>query len=156
MISIGFRRLVAKILFTSVLAVGCIWYLADAASQSTNAANLLLILPATLITVALCVAVIVQDIVTWRRASRAGDAAEWTERLDWRVPVLMALVGLYVLVVVTAGIADLATFVFVAVSLVLLNERRLWAVVTFSAAFTVAVVGGLKVMLSYDVPTLLF
>jgi hypothetical protein len=40
--------------------------------------------------------------------------------------------------------------------LVLLNERRPWAVVTYSVAFTVAVVGGLKVMLSYDVPTLLF
>jgi hypothetical protein len=154
--SVGFRRLAAKVLFTSALAVGCIWYLADAASQSTNAANLLLILPAALITVALCVAVIVEDVVTWRRASHAGGAAAWTERLDWRVPVLMALVGLYVLAVVTVGLADLATFVFVAVSLVLLNERRPWAVVTYSVAFTVAVVGGLKVMLSYDVPTLLF
>jgi|GEM_PF-5586490 hypothetical protein len=153
--SLGYRRLAAKVLFTSGLAVGCIWYLADAASQSTNTANLLLILPATLIAVVLCVAVIVEDVVTWRRAVRAGGAAA-AQRLDWRVPVLMAVVGLYVLVVVTVGLADLATFVFVAVSLVLLGERRPAVTVTYSATFTVAVVGGLKMMLSYDVATLLF
>jgi len=100
-------------------------------------------------------AVIIEDVLVWRRAVRAGNAAAG-ERLDWRVPVLMVLVGLYVLIVVTVGLADLATFVFVAVSLMLLGERRPWAVGAYSAAFTVAVVGGLKVMLSYDVPTLLF
>jgi predicted dinucleotide-utilizing enzyme len=91
--SVGFGRLAVKVLFTAALAAGCIWYLSDAASQSTSPANLLLILPATLIVVVLCVGVIVDDVLAWRRADRAACEAE---RLDWAVSGADGPVALYV------------------------------------------------------------
>ncbi len=155
MTSEGLKRLAPRLLFTASLAGGCIWYLWDAASQSTNTANLLLLLPATVIAVILSVAVIVEDVVAWRRSQKAEDG-EGEDKLDLRIPILMGLVGLYTLVIVTVGAVDVATLVFVAVTLTLLGERRSWVIVLYSMVFTALVVSGLKVALTYEVSTLLW
>ena len=150
------KYLLPRVLFTSALGAACLWYLRDAAAQSTHATNLVLLLPATLIAVLLCVAVIAEDVVQSRRLASAEDKAKVVgAKLDWRVPVLMILVGAYVTVTMTIGAIDVATFAFVAAALTLLGERRAWVVAAFSGGFSFAVVWGLEVTLSYDVPTLL-
>ena len=149
-------RLIPKILFTCALAAGCLLYLWDAASQSTRAANLLLLLPATLIAVLLSVSVIAEDIIEWRPSGQKEPTPdEPFEKIDLRIPILMALVGLYITIIITVGLADVATFAFVGITLALLGERRLWVLIAYPALFSVVVVSGLKAALTYEVSTLL-
>lgn len=150
------KYLLPRVLFTFGLCGISIWYLWDAALQSTSATNLVLLLPATVIAVLLSVAVIADEVAKVRRMDGTERSAKNADRkLDWRIPTLMALVGLYVLVTMTVGLFDVATVAFVAASLVLLGERRLGMVTVFSVAFSLVVVWGLEATLSYDVPTLL-
>lgn len=147
------KRVLPSLLFTAGLGVACLLYLWDAASLSLSPLNLLLLLPLTLLGVLLCALVIAQDV---RAALRDGSArAKKKPPLDWRVPTLMVLVGLFVTATMTIGYFDLVTLCFVAVTLVLLGERRPWVVVIFSAVFTLVVVLGLKQALTFDVSTLL-
>ena len=148
------KRLWPRLLFTAVLGVGCLLYLWDAASQSTRVTNLILLLPTTLIAVVLCIIVMAEDIGEARKDGPSGNDAKPTAKLDWRIPTLMALVGAYVATIMTLGAMDLATVVFVAACLILLGERRPWAVGAFSIGYSLLLIKGLELSLSYDVPTL--
>ena len=64
-------------------------------------------------------------------------------------------VGIYIAIIITVGLADVATFAFVGITLALLGERRLWVLIAYPALFSVVVVSGLKAALTYEVSTLL-
>lgn len=159
------KRFGPSLLFVASLGAACLWYLWDAASLSTRATNLVLILPATLIGVLLCVVVAIEEIVEKRRHETTRDAGERSvdpsadappeDAFNWRIPMLMVLVGVFIAVALTVGF-DVAVLAFCAAALTLLGERRLWVIVAYPVAFAVVVVGGLKVTLSYDIPMLLF
>jgi len=129
---------VPHIAFISTLAAFCAWYLYDARLNSADFADLLLIQPIA-IGVFLVYFYIVCNAVTVERHDVAAPAAlperERIERLAAiRIFGSMALVTLYVVSLNWIGF-DVATFCYVAASLLLLGERRWWVVVLMPVLF---------------------
>lgn len=156
----GLARRWGECALAAAIGLGCLAYLADAWSTSSRTANLILILPATLIGVCLAAAIIIGEL---RRLPSAGQRASQGQESGADAPgvSLARIAGVVVLLTLfTAAIAylpfDLATAAFTAATLLLLGERRILFVVLYSAAFSVILVWALKATLPYAVPSLLF
>lgn len=152
-------------LFAAALAAGCLWYLWDSYSVSARTANLLLVLPASLLAVGLCGAVILEDVLAARKTAaraRAAAAAEAPDRtpdaapgrppVEWRVVATMVLLAVYVFALVPLGF-DVATFAYVAAMLVVLRQSGWIFILVYSAAFTALNVW-LQQTTSYNIPLL--
>lgn len=124
------------------------WYLQNAWRASPTVENMLLIGPVAILIFALA-AVILWQIL---RPSRTAPARQ-PERPSLRVIGSMGLLGLYVLAMNRIGF-DLATFLYVAGSLVLLGERRPFVVLLLPLGFALAVTWGLTRLASMPIPTL--
>ncbi len=150
----------AFLAFVSVI-VGI--YLIDARGVSLSVNNLLLVQPAAVIALILVACVLPQCFPLRTAAdseiadSEAGDSeptdpvvetkAEGGQDL-MRVGALAALLGVFAIFIEQIGF-DIATFLFVAIGLVICGERRGWVVATFSAAFTLFVVYGYSTLVPY-------
>lgn len=134
----------------------CAWYFFDARAVSNRLDNLLLIAPMSLAAVVLYAVILSQEIKLGR--VQTADTEPSTFQLDWlrnnwRIPVFMALLGIYVFTMRILGF-DLATFLFMLLSLVLQGERRWPMLVGYSLIFAVVVTWFFKTMLTVSVPTL--
>lgn len=146
----------ALLVFVSAVVLA---YLFDARGVSVKVNNLLLVEPAAIIALILVACVLPQ---CFRRDStpaseaRMADpvvetkAANQKQELT-RVGALAALLGIFSFFLEQIGF-DLATFLFIAIGLVICGERRVWVIALFSAAFTVFVVYGYSTLVPYPFP----
>lgn len=142
--------------FVGAAAAFCVWYWLDARSASTSVQNLLLIQPAAVLALILCVAIAPGAVHIERDAPRGSEARAGSfDVREWRGVIVAGLLALYVAAVLHAGF-DLATFVFLAAAMYVLGERRWLYLIGYSAVFALAMSYAFKVMLSVPVPTLLF
>ena len=139
------------------LAALCLAYLWDAYGASSRMTNLILIRPAALICTALVLAVAIRAVHRIVLSRRSAQAPDMTTDLDMaqvrQMIALMASFAAYVAVMSRIGF-DLATFLFMAVGLVILNERRPLVVIVYSLAFTALNIWLAK-FTSYGVPLLI-
>lgn len=123
-----------------------IWYAADTWQASQRLENVVLILPSAVLGLCLTITLLVLEVRASRKTtSDAGENDGPREEApdDLHVSLaLMCLLGAYVGTMSWIGL-DVATFFFVAFSLVLLNERRLLVILGFSAGFTVLTIGAM-------------
>ncbi len=160
---IGSVRLVVEwghLALVAGIAGFCVWYWLDARAASSNVQNLLLIQPAALLALGLCVVVAAGSIRVHRNRTGGDEAAPEPEHApkhatrDWRGIQIAALLGLFVASLLCAGF-DVATFVFMAAGMYVLGERRPLLLAGYSAGFAAAMSYAFKFMLSVPVPTLI-
>lgn len=135
-----------------------VWYYEDAQASSVEIENTILIVPTSLLALAMCVLVAIQT-VHIRRVELAdeavSDAAE-AERGTILWPVLyMVALGVYVFLIEDLGF-DVTTALFLAVGMLISGEKRPLPILAFSVIFAAVCVYALKAALPLDFPTFLF
>ncbi|WP_366656161.1 tripartite tricarboxylate transporter TctB family protein [Fodinicurvata sp. EGI_FJ10296] len=156
----------------AIMAGITIFYLHDAWEASNRVRNLILVLPASILALAMCLIVLYDVLSAALRApkldatsdpesapapdSEAGGAASEPETLlqRFRPAVLMGTFGLYILSLPYLGF-DVATALFMAVSLLIDGERRPLFVVGLSVGFAVLVTIAFRWLIPYPMPILL-
>lgn len=149
------KAALGHVILLLIFGCGLAWYAWDTWSASAKMSNTVLILPAALVGLLLIAGLLVREL---RRFSQAPDlperardtevsSGEETEkdraREDVRISViLMVLLALYVGFMNRIGL-DLATFLYIAASLVALDERRPLVIVAYSLGFTVVALGAM-------------
>ncbi len=135
----------------------CVWYFLDARAASPRVQNMLLIMPAVASIVVLFIIIAIQTV----RLDRLEDGApKVAERRSFRlpalarlrIPALMGLLGGYVFSLPTVGF-DLATFLYIGLSLAVQGERRPAVLIGFSLVFAVALTWAFQRILTVSVPT---
>lgn len=138
--------------FIGSAAAFLVWYFLDAYGASSRLENLMLIGPATLVGLGLCIFLAAAEVLTLEGAPERDALPS----IDPRVPAFMALLAAYVAALVFDVGFDVASLVFLVASLWVLGERRPVLLLVFPAVFTVLIVLGMQELLSVPVPTLLF
>ena len=137
-------------------ALFTIWYASDAWAAQAKVQNMLLIGPAAALALILIAVLAVAEV---RRIAKGTDAAEPSDlpsdtfAARYGTPLAAALLGVYVIVMPLVGF-DVATVVYVAVSMVLQGARDWRVILAFSLAAGLLPVWALEEMLSIPVPTL--
>ena len=137
-------------------AVFALWYANDAWSAQAKVQNMLLIGPAAAVSVILIAVLAVAEL---RRIARGTDAARAPETppttfaARYGTPVAAGLLAVYVLVMPFVGF-DVATFVYIALSMLLQGARDWRIILAFSLVAGLLPVWALEEMLSIPVPTL--
>ncbi|MBO0905902.1 tripartite tricarboxylate transporter TctB family protein [Jiella sonneratiae] len=143
--------------FLAFISVVVIAYLFDARGVSLKINNLLLVEPAAIIALVLVACVLPQ---CFRRRdaepSAPAEAPAEDERVKvrhelLRVGALAALLGVFSFFLEQIGF-DVATFLFIAIGVVICGERRPLVILAFAAAFTVFVVYGYSTLVPYPFP----
>lgn len=126
-------------------------YWLDARATSLRPNNLMLVQPASLLALALVLAVLPQCFV--RRSAEAGEDGEDGESLGdlGRVGALAACFGAFAIGLERVGF-DVSTFLFMAAALWLCGERRWWVVLGFSAIFTALLIWGYGALIPFPFP----
>ena len=155
----AFKRLDwGHVAFVVFIAVTVVWYFADAYAASATVANLILIAPATALALGLCALILVSQI----RATLAGAPSEAPStdgpKAAWgfaryRPMAFIGVFGLYILGLVTIGY-DVASWLFIAATMALNGERRLWMIVGYSVGFGTLAVWLFGLIIPYPMPTL--
>ena len=145
--------------FLAFVSAVVLAYLFDARGVSVKVNNLLLVEPAAIIALILVACVLPQcfrrnDLAPGKAV--AEDPAIATQALNEtrelaKVGALAALLGIFSFFLEQIGF-DVATFLFIAIGLVICGERRAWVIALFSAAFTVFVVYGYSTLVPYPFP----
>lgn len=141
-------------LLIAFFAVITIAYLTDAWMASPKVRNLVLVLPASILSLVLCV------IVAWSSFRSGADddsteAAESRSTFDrFKPALLMALFALYVLTVPWLGF-DVGSALFVAAALLLDGERRIVLLAAVSIIFSCVATLVFHWLLPYPMPLLL-
>ena len=138
----------------TVLSGIVIWYLHDAWSASARVRNLILVLPASILSLTLALAIGVGVIM--RRSAvperSASDEASTREKL---YPlILMAIFGLYILTLPVTGF-DVGSALFVLVALVADGERRPLFLAVYPIAFAALCTLLFRWLLPYPMTTLI-
>jgi hypothetical protein len=133
----------------AAIAGWLIWYALDALSASSRFDNLLLIVPASIVGVGLVIALLVQEFWAPRTSNVAkADPSPDEPADDLRTSLtLMLLLAGYVGTMSWIGL-DIATFLFIGLSLFALDERRILTIVGFSGAFTFISLGAMGQLVS--------
>lgn len=161
------------IAFATVIAGFTWWYFQDVTGTSMNRNNIILVYPLSLMILGLYGITLIKSIRIRRTSGEAQstDSEPETEAATedegpqtneqeqslfdlFRALALLLLLGAFVFSYTTIGL-DVATFVFIALSLVLLGYRRWWFVLVYALVFTFAIVGGARFLLSFPMPTLI-
>jgi hypothetical protein len=145
----GSHRL-ADLLVLVVLASFVFWYLSDTYNASTHVLNLVLVVPVSLIVLALCLIEFLRQVV----GKEPDEESDQREPVS-RVSPLMILFAAYVLTLEWLGF-DVGTVLFVASALWLYGERRLHWNIGYAICFAVLVSLLFSEMLPYPMPMLIF
>ena len=136
------------------MAAGIVVYLIDAFQASSKVGNLILILPASILGLILC---LLMAVSIWRQASNRGSPSAppavrepLSERL--RPLVLLGLFTLYVLLLPLLGL-DIGSLLFLILALIANGERRPVFIVLYSLVFAAVVTLLFKSILPYPMPT---
>ncbi len=146
------------LILVAVTAGFCLWYWQDARKASADIENLLLIQPAVILALMLCLVIACGAMKLERDEAPAGErAADERPRpaREWRGIAVASLLLLYVVALIPVGF-DVATFVFLVAGMYALGERRPVFLLCYSGALAAFLSYSFKVMLSVPVPTLLF
>ena len=150
----------------AIFSLATLVFLYDTLSESFRLENVIVILPISLLVILLCA---VQTVSYFRRSrsessivndqNLAGQmvAVESGKQVlkQSRVPVFMALLGLYVLGLIYVAF-DLSTFLFLFFALWLQGEKRLVFGAIYSAVLALALTWGLRYMVPFPFPTVFF
>ncbi len=139
--------------FASLIAAWCAWYCWDAWSARADVENLILITPATLLALVLFAVIAVGCL----RGARAGA----TPRKSIAAATARRIAGTMALL---AGLAftgpllgfDVATFVYITASLLLLGERRAAVLILVPLLFCAVEIYGFNSLLVIPLPMLIF
>ena len=128
------------------------YYLRDSWLAQASVSNLIFVLPVTLLSV---FTVVVIGIALVRRKETAqGQGEQGGDDNFLPLALSVALFALYVALLPTLGF-DVGTFLFIAIVLVVLGERRPLFIGFYALAFSALTVLGLKAMIPTNIPTLL-
>lgn len=160
--------------FLIALLFAISFFLTDAFLASRKAENLMMILPVSLIGIGICLWQIRLSFVPCvsdpnqmqlsalnnpSAAPVSGDAAaepaSQTRLFKYRVPIFMGLLGLYLMGLIYVAF-DLATFLFIWLSLVFQGERRKVVAFVYALLFALGVTWCLKLMVPFPFTTLFF
>ncbi len=141
------KHRVADLVVLLILAGLTAIYGIDSYRASSHILNLILVLPVTVIVLALCAIQFATDV---RRVREQGAAAEPIRGI---VPV-MALFAVYVATLEWLGF-DVGTFLFIGTFLWLHGERRWQWIVGYALAFSMLMALFFSTMLPYPMPLLL-
>lgn len=138
------------------LVLGC-WYLLDAYRASSSSENMLLILPAAIVVICLCLWIITRTLYNTARVDSAEPKPE-KEKSSEKKPVsvlgAMFILAGFVLSMDWIGF-DVATFLFMVALMFLQGERRMVWLGVFSLVFSVLVSLFFEYMIPYPMPMLL-
>lgn len=153
----GHRTLVVDLphfLFLTTVAGFCAWYFHDAYTASDTLENLLLIEPAV-IAVGILYLVILRSVihVVPHETRVAAERQPLSPLVQRRIFGGMALLIVYVAVMGVIGF-DVATVLYVGLTLALLGERRPVMLVVLPVVFGLLVVYAFRMMVTVPVPTL--
>ena len=150
----------------AIMAGITIFYLHDAWQASNRVRNLILVLPASILALTMCLIVLgdvlaaalrkpepAPEMTPHYESERDGPETE-TLLQRFRPAVLMGTFALYILSLPYLGF-DVATALFMAVSLLIDGERRLLFVVGLSIGFAVLVTIAFRWLIPYPMPILL-
>lgn len=152
--------------FATAMAVCTIVYVVDVISVSTHLNNTILVVPLSGLLISLYLILLARSVSINRANDLSGsealgsadDAAEVGEeqsRLDLvKSMILLGALGVYAFTYEFIGL-DVATFLFVAGALILLDVRRPLFIPLYAAAFTVVVIGGADWLLHYPMYTVI-
>lgn len=143
---------IEHLVLVTLIATWIVWFLSDAIRASRSVENLMLIGPAAAIALLLCAVQVVRSVIGSPVVDR--ESAPPSLMREGRTLTFIALFIAYV-----GGLAyvafDLSTFLFVALSLLLLGERRRLVAIGYAAVFTLLVTSALKEMVPFPFPNLL-
>lgn len=146
---IPYAQLSLPVLFLVVT----VWYLIDSYTASATTENLLLILPAGIVVLLLCLWILA---TTLRDSKRAVEPKKEKKKEKKEVSVLGAMIILAVFVLSMDWIGfDVATFLFIAALMFLQGERRVAWLGGFSFVFAFLVSIFFEYMIPYPMPMLL-
>lgn len=152
--------LAAEVAFAALIAAVVVWYVWDAASASTRLGNLILIAPAAVLAFVALACVVVgvvrrdQDVADEETSERSDTGEASLERFK---PLIYLLVFvLYIASMSMIGF-DLATFLFIAVTM-LVSRRSGWIeILTVSVIGAAVITYGFKALIPYyQFPSILF
>ncbi len=139
------KKILADLLVVIGLASFTLWYLLDAWSASSQAENLIFILPIALITLVMCVLELAQQ---WQQ----GVTPDHEEREPTKISgPIIGVFALYVIALEWLGF-DLATVLFIATFLWLQGETRWLWIVSYSLCFGMLAALFFSHMLPYPMP----
>ncbi len=149
----------ADLTLALVIAAVVVWYMIDAYNASTKVANLLLIVPIGLISLAFLAGILIQIIPRFfaptADKSSAGssqtDADDNNEEGTEKIFPAMGLLALYVLALSFIGF-DIATCLFVGAMLFVQGERRPFWLIGFPIIFSFLVSLFFVAMIPYPMP----
>lgn len=134
------------------LILSC-WYLSDAYKASSSTENLLLIFPAAIVVIALCLWIIGSTVFEVMKAG-AAEEEEKEEKKPVSVFGAMCILAGFVLSMDWIGF-DAATFLFMVALMFLQGERRPFWLGGFSLVFSILVSLFFEYMIPYPMPMLL-
>ena len=142
-----------------VLAGVVVWYLHDAWAASSRVRNLILILPASLLALALAVGIAVGVLVRGLRGEEVSDAEpaeDAGDTLHDRIYplILMAIFALYILTLPVTGF-DVGSALFVMVAFLVDGERRPLVLTIYPVIFAAACTLLFRWLLPYPMITLI-
>lgn len=147
----------SELLFTAGLVAIFAWYVFDAYSASSRAKNIILIMPIGIIAGLLACGLLAAKAIELARAGSAPIDADRTRagKSAWSKEALQTLAvtilfALYCIFVDVSGF-DVATFVFVGLSLLVLEERNKAVLLLYPAIFTIVALKMVAIT-SYDIP----
>lgn len=150
------NKLPELILAGFFLVLSC-WYLSDAYSASSSTENLLLILPAALVVIVLCLWILGRtlfEVLRNRTAQAEGGKEEEKEEKSVSVFGAMCILAGFVLSMDWIGF-DAATFLFMIALMFLQGERRVLWLSCYPAIFAILVSLFFEYMIPYPMPMLL-
>lgn len=149
--SIDKRRIADSIVVLALATLVCLYCL-DAVRASADILNLILVLPVSIVVLALCLAQLARDIARFRAGETSKESIdEEPSTLD--VLPLAGVFAAYVLTLPWLGF-DVGTSLFIAAFLWLQGERRYVWLLGYSIGFAFALAELFARMLPYPMPML--
>lgn len=149
------------LLVIAMIAVICAAYLRDTLATSTHVNNILFVLPASIIALLLCAAIVPQAVrkVTVDKVLEPAHKAEEDAPSDtWRdlgwIALLVISFGLFVYSVERIGF-DVASWLFITLGLFICGERRVLALILYPPVAAVLIVLGFRALIPYPMLTLI-
>ena len=149
------RSKIPELILASFFLLLSCWYLTDAYKASSSTENLLLILPASIVVIVLCLWIIFRTVPESKQNKSEQEAEkEKPEKKQVSVFGAMCILAGFVLSMDWIGF-DVATFLFMVALMFLQGERRPFWLGCFPLVFAVLVSLFFEYMIPYPMPMLL-
>jgi hypothetical protein len=143
------------LVLVTAIAGTCAAYLFDARSTSLSIQNLLLVQPMVLVVVALYLAILPQCFLARDKVPEAAGADESAPlKIEGaaRVLAVMVALGAFAFTLDIIGF-DLATFLFILITMAICGERRPLGLILFPLGMTLFIIYSLRALVTFPMPT---